>query len=109
MATTDVSKFKPGSDVSCTIAKLPRNAGAEATLERLMRLDPENKKALRRAHRMRQQRMIRYNRGNREWTSREKTARVVRLEVGRSWTMPFDASLTSDLQSVAAYLTFKAK
>jgi len=101
------STYKPGTELVCTLTKLPRSAGAESTLERLMRLDPANKKALRRAHRMRQQRIVKYIRGNREWTSREKPARVVRLEVGKSWKLPYSASIAGDLASVASYLTIK--
>jgi hypothetical protein len=105
MSTT----FKPGQNVQCTVTKAPRSAAASATLERLMRLDPEHRKALRRAQRMRRQRMIVYNRGNRDWVSREKPARVVGVRPGATFTLPFSLDLQHDLRSVEKYLTTKSK
>lgn len=105
----DVSKFKAGQDVVCTVAKTPASENACITIERLMRLDPVNKKALRRAQRMRKQREVVYNRGNRDWTSREKPARVVHVVPGESWTLAFNHDVARDLQSVGEFLTVKAK
>ncbi|MBX3384679.1 MAG: hypothetical protein KF864_14340 [Phycisphaeraceae bacterium] len=107
--SVDFSKFKPGQALHCTIEKMPRTEDAEVTLVRLMRLDPENKKALARAHRMRQQRLNVYNRGNRMWTSREKPARVVSVAIGENWTLPFSHDLTNDIKSVAQFINIKAK
>ena len=45
MATT----YKPGQTLVCTVSKAPISKGANATIERLMRLDPANIKALRQA------------------------------------------------------------
>lgn len=103
----DVDALKPGADLTCTIAKLPRTDDAKDTIARLMRLDPANKKALRRAQRMRRQRVVIYNRGNRDWVKREKTARVVRVEPGATWTLPYSVNLAGDLRAVAKYLTVK--
>lgn len=103
----DVSKFKAGQSVSLTIDKVPASHGAQTTLERLMRLDPTAKKALRRAQRLRKQRELVYNRGNRDWVSREKPARVVRVVKGEAFTVPFNADVARDLASVGAYLSAK--
>ena len=73
-----------------------------------MRQDMENKKGLKRAQRLRAQRMIIYNRGNRDWVKREKTARVVKVEVGQNWSMPFTFDKIADLKSVANFIEFKA-
>ncbi|MBK9188247.1 MAG: hypothetical protein HUU18_05955 [Phycisphaerales bacterium] len=108
MATkSKVDALKPGQNVQCTVEKSPRAEGALKTIERLMRLDPENKKALRRAQVVRDRRLNVYNRGNRDWTSREKPARVVGVRKGVSWTLPYNVSLASDLRSVEAFLTLK--
>ena len=104
----DVTKFKAGQNLACTIAKVPASHGAMTTLERLMRLDPTAKKALRRAQRLRKQRELVYNRGNRDWVSREKAARVIRVAAGETWTLPFNYSIANDLASVGKYLTIKA-
>lgn len=104
----DLTKFKAGQSLSCTVAKVPTAHGAQTTLERLMRLDPSARKALRRAQRLRKQREVVYNRGNRDWVSREKPARVVRLAAGETWTMAFNHDIARDLASVGKYLTIKA-
>ncbi len=105
----DVSKFKAGQSVSLTIDKVPASHGAQTTLERLMRLDPTAKKALRRAQRLRKQRELVYNRGNRDWTSREKPARVVRVEPGATFTLPFTVELGRELAAVGSYLKVQSK
>lgn len=102
-------EFKPGQSLVCTIEKLPRTEDQESTLARLMRKDPANKRALRRAQRMRRQRMVVYNRGNRDWYSREKSAHVVRVAKGQTWTMPYTLDLAGDLATVGAFVSIKAK
>jgi hypothetical protein len=101
--------FKPGQDLVCTVSKMPLSQDTTDTIARLMRLDPSNKKALRRAQRMRRQRMVVYNRGNRDWVSREKTARVVKVVPGATFTLPFSLDLAKDLELVKAYVAVKAK
>src|SRR5262249_19292773 len=59
------------------------------------------------AQRMRRQRMVVYNRGNRDWYSREKSAHVVRVAKGQSWTMPFTLDLAGDLATVGAFVSIK--
>jgi len=106
--TFDFNSFKPGALVTCTIDKLPRTEDAEGTLLRLMRNDATHKKALRRAQRMRLQRINIYNRGNRDWVSREEPAKVVRAVPGETWSMLFVPGMAKDLASVAQYVTVKA-
>jgi hypothetical protein len=105
----DVSKMKPGQNLVCTIEKLPRTDDQASTIARLMRKDPATKRALRRAQRMRRQRMIVYNRGNRDWYSREKSAKVVRINRGESWTMPYTLDLANDLAVVQPFISIKTK
>lgn len=108
MKATDLN-FKPGQTLSCTVSSLPQSQDARDTIARLMRLDPASKKALRTAQRMRRQRMVIYNRGNRDWVKRESTAKVVRVEKGANWSFPFDYSLASDVAKVQSYLQISAK
>jgi hypothetical protein len=105
----DVGKFKAGENLECTLSKVPRARAAKLTLERLMRLDPAARQALRRAQRLRRQRLVVYNRGNRDWVSRERPAKVVRLVPGASWTLPFNFDIARDLASVAEFVTIKTK
>ncbi|MDX2131887.1 MAG: hypothetical protein SFY69_07540 [Planctomycetota bacterium] len=104
----DLASFKPGQTITLTLNKLPRREDAVHTVERLMRLDPVNRKALKRAQRMREQRILIYNRGNRDWVSREKPALVVRPVEGATWSMSFDFDIARDLQSVGEYLSVKS-
>lgn len=105
--TATAGTYAPGQVLTCVVERDPRSHGEETTLERLMRRDPEHKRALRRAQRMRAQRMNIYNRGNRDWVSREKPARVVRAVKGATWTMEFTPDIAKDLASVAGCLTIK--
>jgi hypothetical protein len=104
----DVSKFKPGQNLVCTISKAPATDDQADTIARLMRMDPESKRALRRAQRMRRQRMIVYNRGNRDWYSREKSAKVVHVVKGGTWTMPYSHDLAASLERVSPFVAIKA-
>ena len=103
----DVSSFKPGATLACSVTKAPRTPDQAATIARLMRLDPANKKALRRAQRMCRQRVIIYNRGNRDWVKREKTAKVVRVAVGEKWSMAFTNDKAADLAIIAQFIDAK--
>lgn len=100
--------FKAGQNVVCTVTALPKATGAISTIERLMRRDPENRRALGRAQTKRRQRMNVYNRGNRDWVSRETAARVVRVEKGAEWKMVFTLDLAPDIASVSRFLQIKA-
>lgn len=103
------NSYKPGQNLFCTIEKLPRNDDQTATLARLMRLDPENKRGLRRAQRMRKQRLIVYNRGNRDWVSRERTAKVVHVGVGENFTLPFSHDLVHDIARIQQFIKITLK
>ncbi len=104
-AASVTDSLKPGQNVACAVARLPRSTDDLDTIARLMRRDPANKKALRRAQKLRRQRLDVHNRGNRMWTSREKAARVVRVAPGESWTMAYTPDIAPDIRAVEAFLT----
>jgi hypothetical protein len=99
--------YKAGQVLNCTVNEVPLRQDAADTIARLMRLDPAHKRALKTAQRMRAQREVMYNRGNRDWFKRERPAKVVRVATGANWTMPFSYDLARDLDSVKAFLTIK--
>ncbi len=99
-----IDTLTAGETVTCTIERVPNNKGACDTITRLMRRDPDIKRNLARAQKLRRRRMHSYIRGNRLWYSREKAARVARCEQGVTWTMPFTFDISPDLNSVAEYL-----
>ena len=106
-AASPIETFAPGRSLACTVQKRPAAQLHRDTIERLMWLDPENKKSLKHAYNVRQRRLNVYNRGNRDWTSREKAARVVAVEPGATFNLPYHHDLARDLASVAEYLTIK--
>jgi len=104
---SNIDSFKAGQKLVCTITKLPQAAADGKTIARLMRLDHENKKALRHAQKVRGQRILIYNRGNRDWVSREKCAKVVHVAVGQEWTIAFTLDMAHDLKKVAGLISIK--
>ncbi|MAY75302.1 MAG: hypothetical protein CMJ31_11395 [Phycisphaerae bacterium] len=102
-----ISSFTAGQTIRCTLNVTPAAKGPRDTVARLMRRDPANVRALRRAQHLRKRRLNRYIRGNRLWTSREKAARVVQVRPGLSWEMSFTPDVSADLRSVAKYLDIK--
>ena len=99
-----IESLKAGQNVKCTVTAMPRAAGRSKTIERLMRLDPVNKKGLARAYHKRQLGWQTKNRGNRDWVMRQTCGKIVRAEKGASWTMPFDFCIAADLKSVEQYI-----
>jgi hypothetical protein len=99
-----IDTLNAGDTIKCTISKVPNNKGSRDTITRLMRRDPDNKRALARAQRMRRQRMHAYIRGGRMWYSREKAARIAICEQGNTWSMRFTHDIAPDLASVEQYL-----
>ncbi len=71
----------------------------------MMRRDPDIKRSLARAQRMRRQRMHAYVRGGRMWYSRERAAKIAMCEQGREWSMRFTFDISNDLSSVEQYLS----
>lgn len=104
---SSLDSLKPGQSVRCTLTKMPRSAGGESTVARLMRNDASAKKALRRSQRSRAQNINRYNRGNRMWISRVRPGKVVRVAPGQDWVMTFTVDMLPDLRSVEQYLEIR--
>jgi transposase InsO family protein len=100
--------LKPGQMIRCTIAKAPTAEAKVDTIERLMRMDPAVSRGLRKAHRRRQQDMVVYNRGNRDWYKREKCARIASCAKGEKWTMVFNFDIKRELNSVKNFVTIEA-
>jgi hypothetical protein len=102
-----IETLKPGQSVRCTILKAPRTENRQQTILRLMRKDAGISRALRKASRRRQQNMVIYNRGNRDWFKRETVGKLARVAVGEAWTMLYTPDLAPDLRTVEKYLQIK--
>lgn len=98
------TNFTPGQNVRCTITAEPAVKDRADTIARLMRLDPDIKRSLRKGQKMRDQNMIIYNRGNRDWYKRAKCGKIAIVKAGNSWTMPYTPDMARDIESVSAYL-----
>lgn len=102
-----IDTLSAGDTIKCTINKVPNNKGSVDTITRLMRRDPDIKRGLARAQRMRRQRMHAYIRGGRMWYSREKAAQIAICEQGNTWSMRFTYDIALDLTSVEQYLSLE--
>lgn len=99
-----IDTLSAGDTISLTIDKVPANKAASDTIVRMMRRDPDIKRSLARAQRMRRQRMHSYIRGGRMWYSREKAAKIAVCEQGKTWNMVYTHDISPDLGSVEKYL-----
>lgn len=100
-----IDTLSAGENIKCTINKMPANKASCETITRLMRRDPDIKRNLARAQRMRRQRMNSYIRGGRLWYAREKAAQIAQCEQGNAWSMRFTHDIAPDLASVEQYLS----
>ncbi|MGP1310131.1 MAG: hypothetical protein ACTS27_08040 [Phycisphaerales bacterium] len=106
MADTQITatSYSAGQPIKCTVTGVPSSKGAEYTIARLMRLDPDNARALKASYQERSQNLIYRNRGGRPWAKRVIASKVVRPERGESWTMPFFPQMADDLNAVARFV-----
>lgn len=102
-----MTNFEPGQNIRCTITAEPGVKDRSDTIARLMRRDPAINRSLRTGQKRRDQNMIIYNRGNRDWYKRAVCGKVAIVKAGNSWTMPYTPDLARDLASVAAFLTIE--
>ncbi len=103
-----MTQLKTGQSIRCTITKSPRVADREQTLLRLMRKDPTIARGLKKAHRSRQQNLVIYNRGNRDWVKRAVCGKIARVTKGASWTMTYTPDLAADFASISDYVEVKS-
>lgn len=102
-----MSTFTPGQTVRCTITAEPSVKDRADTIARLMRRDPAIARSLRKGQKLREQNMVIYNRGNRDWYKRAKCGKVAIVKAGHSWTMAYTPDLARDIESVKSYLTIE--
>jgi hypothetical protein len=96
----------PLRTVTFTVTKLPAGVGHVRTIERLMRMQPDLQKELRRRHMRRRQSDNRQTRrGGRIWIARAGAVKLVRCEAGRSFTLLITPQMIPDIRSVERFLT----
>ncbi|GAB4547924.1 MAG: hypothetical protein Tsb0013_08120 [Phycisphaerales bacterium] len=94
----------PGDTIRCTVTKEPKREDARQTVARLMRFDPEIKRALKSAQEHRMRTLWVRSRGKRPWAVRRKAARHAIPSEGATWTMPFVAHVMNDFQAVSDFV-----
>ncbi|MFI4871960.1 MAG: hypothetical protein ACIARQ_09125 [Phycisphaerales bacterium JB061] len=94
----------PGTKIRCTISKVPMAAAKVDTIERMMRQDPANAKALKKSQKSREEKNNFYIRGNRIWGARAKCSKITRCTEGNTWEMTFTPQIGPDLASVSDFL-----
>jgi hypothetical protein len=100
--------FKPGQMIRCTITGVPRAVARRDTILRLMQLDPETTRGLRKAQERRRKTTRSYIRGGREWFVRQKCADLAQVETGESWSLRYTPLLAKDIASVQDFLKVEA-
>ncbi len=91
-----------------SITKLPAAAGPRKTLERLMRMEPGVSKGLRKLQARRQREDNKgHIRGGRVWVSRVRSAKLVHVAPGSSFTLHVTPQILPDLQSIEQYVEAK--
>ena len=103
-----MTNFAPGQTIRCTVTRSVHREADKKTIVRLMRLDPNVKRALKSAQEHRVQTLLIRSRGKRPWEVREKSSKVVRAVEGATWTMPYFPHIKPDFDAVAKYLSVKA-
>jgi hypothetical protein len=95
----------PAPKVTFTITRVPARPAQRKTLIRLMRLEPQIRRGLRRlALRRKRHDNQAHQRGGRMWMSRVRMTTLTHLSKGASFTITVTPQLKADLQSVEPFL-----
>lgn len=93
--------IKPGQNIRCTLLKDLRPGDTQDTVLRLMRQDPEIKRALKTAQERRMRNLVVRSRGGRPFEMYERSSKIARATKGATWTMPYFPHIAPDVRSVA--------
>lgn len=100
--------FAVGQMIECTLKRaLPGDGRRYKTVQRLMRLDPDNVRSLKKAQEHRDRTLHVRTRGGRPWPVRRKAAKVAVPREGATWRMQFFPHLENDIASVEHLLDIK--
>ncbi|MHC4947637.1 MAG: hypothetical protein ACYTG1_05180 [Planctomycetota bacterium] len=95
----------PRQTVRFTITKTPRREAERRTIQRLMQMQPDVKKGLRRLARRRKLHDNRtYIRAGCEWVDRKKATKLALVAAGESFTIQLTPQIIPDVRSVEKYL-----
>ena len=99
--------LQAGDTITCTISKSPRRDDQAQTIARLMRLDPDVKRALKKGQEHRMRNLNVRTRGGRPWAVRVRPAKVAVPVQGAEFTVRWIPHVRADFESVADLLDVK--
>ncbi len=95
----------PLQTLTFTVEKVPQRAAQVKTIERLMRLEPDRQRTLRRLqHRRKIYDNIVRIRAGRRWINRVRATKVARVQPGEAFTLTLTPQVIPDLRSVEKFL-----
>lgn len=95
----------PNTSMTFTVKSRPNRTADRKTIQRLMRMQPEIQKGLKKlARRRRQKDNNEYIRAGKWWTDRTKATRLTRVEAGETFTIHVTPQIVADINSVAKFL-----
>jgi len=100
----DALSIQPGTLVRVEVRRRPSNAAALKTLRRVLRLDPEVKRELKRVHDVRRANERTKRRGGRDWAIRMPKPEVVKGEPGEAGTVLGTLPVLRDLASLERFV-----
>jgi hypothetical protein len=102
-----LDNVSPGQTVQFTITKALRPGDTYDTVQRLMRLDPQNKKALKNAQEHRLRTLHVRTRGGRPWAVRKRASKVAVPVEGATFSFRYFPQVRRDIESVRHVLDMK--
>ncbi len=99
----------PLKTVTFTVTKVPRKPSQRLTIQRLMRMQSDVQRSLKKlARRRRQHDNVRSRHGGKIWIIRAKATRVAIVETGATFTLTLTPQIIPDVKSVAGFLDAKS-
>jgi hypothetical protein len=92
--------LKAGDTIKCTVTKTIRVDDKRETVTRLMRLDPDIKRSLKKGQERRMRDLKVRTRGGRPFEMYQKAAKVAVPVEGASWEMTFFPQIKGDIAAV---------
>ncbi len=96
-----IGSLEPGQRIRCTVTKVIRREDEWQTVTRLMRRDPEIKRALKKAQEHRARTLVVRSRGGRPWPMHTRPAKFAVPVQGATWEMEYVPLLRADVEAIA--------
>lgn len=98
--SVSIDDLKPGDQITCTVNRAIRREDDQQTVARMMRLDNDIKRKLKKAQEHRERTLVVRSRGKRPWAVRRKASKIAVPVQGASWTMTWTPLIKNDFKAV---------